>query len=67
MSFGEGGQADIIDHGATGYIARYRDAADLAAGLGMALDGDFEPQALRDSVESRFGARTVARKYLELI
>lgn len=67
VSFGEGGQADIIDHGATGYIARYRDTADLAAGLGMALDGDFDPQALRDSVESRFGARAVARKYLELI
>jgi len=67
VSFGEGGQADIIDHGTTGYITRYRDSADLAHGLTIALDGLFDPQALRDSVEKRFSARSVARRYLQLV
>lgn len=67
VSFGEGGQADIIEHGRTGYIARYRDTADLAHGLTVALDGLFDPALLRESVEKQFSARAVARRYLNLI
>ena len=67
VSFGEGGQADIVEHGITGYIARYRDTADLAEGLVMALDGRFDPLLLRRNVENRFSARAVARRYLRLI
>lgn len=67
VSFGEGGQADIVEHGISGYIARYRDTADLAEGLVMALDGRFDPALLRRNVENRFSARAVARRYLRLI
>lgn len=67
VSFGEGGQCDIIEQGMTGYIARYRDTADLAHGLETALDGLFDPQLLRRSVEAKFGAAAVARRYLEIM
>lgn len=67
VSFGNGGQRDIIDSPATGYIARSYDTADLAAGLRRALDGDFNPALLRDSVSHRFSASAVADRYLSLL
>ncbi|MDE5632170.1 MAG: glycosyltransferase, partial [Muribaculaceae bacterium] len=67
VSFGEGGQADIIDHGTSGYIARYRDTDDLARGLETALDGRFDPELLRRHVEERFSSQAVARQYLRLL
>ena len=66
VSFGEGGQADIIEHGKTGYIARYRDAADLAAGIRLGLGGDFSPERQRQSVVDRFSAPAVAARYMAL-
>lgn len=67
VSFGNGGQADIIDHLATGYIARGRDASDLAAGLRWAIDPDTPRSHLRATVAHRFGAETVAQRYIDLL
>lgn len=67
VSFGHGGQADIIDHLVNGYIARGRDAADLAAGLQWAIDPTTPRTHLRATVAHRFGAEAVVHRYLDLL
>lgn len=67
VSFGRGGQADIIDHGLNGYIAAYDDAADLSVGLEWALTAPIVPSELRRSVAERFDADRVAARYQSLI
>lgn len=66
VSFGRGGQSDIIDHGCTGYIARGLDTADIAAGLMQAVDAAPQREVLRASVRERFDAPAVARRYIGL-
>ena len=66
VSFGRGGQADIIDHKVNGYIARYKDIADFAAGISWALKQDVDRDELHESVRRKFSARTVARRYIDL-
>ncbi|MDE6485990.1 MAG: glycosyltransferase [Muribaculaceae bacterium] len=66
VSFGRGGQSDIIDPPRTGYIARWLDAADIAAGLARSIDTAPDRDALRRSVCERFAAPAVARRYLSL-
>ncbi|MDE6498762.1 MAG: glycosyltransferase [Muribaculaceae bacterium] len=65
-SFGRGGQRDIIDAPRTGYIARYPDTADLAAGIAAAIEREPDREALRASVTARFAAPAVAARYIEL-
>lgn len=60
VTFGSGGQADIVDHLATGYIARYRDCADLAAGIDWALAGNVDNNSLPSVIKDKFGAAAVA-------
>ena len=67
VTFGRGGQADIVDHCRNGYIARYCDAADVARGIEWAMEAAIDRRSLHDEVERRFSAPTIARKYLELI
>ncbi|MDE6137801.1 MAG: glycosyltransferase, partial [Muribaculaceae bacterium] len=66
VSFGRGGQSDIIDPPRTGYIARWLDASDIAAGLARSIDTAPDRAALRRSVCERFAAPAVARRYLSL-
>jgi len=66
VSFGRGGQSDIIEHLRSGYIARWLDADDIACGVAHAVDGDHDRASLRESVEARFAAPAVARRYMEL-
>ncbi len=66
VSFGRGGQCDIIEHLRSGYIARWLDADDIACGVAHAVDGDHDRASLRESVEARFAAPAVARRYMEL-
>lgn len=61
VTFGDGGQADIVDHLSSGYIARRRDSADLAAGIDWALAGNVDKQSLPGIIRNRFGARAVAK------
>lgn len=60
VTFGDGGQADIVDHLSSGYIARRRDCADLAAGIDWALAGNVDSRSLPDIIKKKFGAKAVA-------
>lgn len=66
VSFGRGGQADIIDHKVTGYIAKYMDSLDLANGIIWAIEAKNDRQALHESVRSKFSAAKIAGTYIEL-
>lgn len=66
VSFLRGGQADIIDHGRTGWLSPFGDCADIARGIEWALTANVKPEDLRRSVAEKFSARTVARAYEQL-
>ena len=67
VTFGQGGQADIVDHFTTGYIAQYPDAADLARGLEWALAGNVDTAALPEAMSQRFSAEAVAKRLLTIL
>lgn len=66
VSFHSGGQADIVDHLTTGYLAPLGDTAALAEGIRMALNDGFDRSVIRSSVIDRFSAPMIARRYLDL-
>lgn len=66
VTFGQGGQRDIVEHLRTGYIAQHPSAQDLADGIAWAMQSDITTEALRQSVQEKFGAEAVARRYIEL-
>lgn len=66
VTFGNGGQADIVTHLKDGYIARSGDVEDFANGIIWALGQKVDRRALHDSVGSRFGADSVADRYISL-
>ena len=66
VTFGNGGQADIVDHRRTGYIARYIDIVDLADGIEWATECGIDRQALHHEVRTKFSAEAVAQSYIEL-
>lgn len=67
VSFGVGGQTDIIDHKVTGYIAEYRNPRDVANGIKWALDSKIDREKQHEIIRQRFNAEDIARKYLDLI
>ncbi|MDE7109189.1 MAG: glycosyltransferase [Muribaculaceae bacterium] len=78
VSFNQGGQSDIVDHLATGYIAEWdtdiqRGAENLADGIawaaGMIDDAAYERmlQRMKRNVTARFSSESVATVYLNLI
>ena len=66
VSFLRGGQADIIDHGETGWLSPFDDTADIARGLQWALNANIPADKLRRSVEEKFSAATVGKAYEQL-
>lgn len=66
VTFGRGGQSDIVTHLKDGYIAEYKDPADLARGILWALAQPPRRQQLHDDVGDRFSADAVARRYIDL-
>lgn len=66
VTFGQGGQADIVDHLKTGYIAQYKDPASVAAGIEWAIDAGVSREYLHGEVERKFAASMIAKKYIEL-
>ena len=66
VSFGRGGQADIIEHQRTGYIARFGDAADFAQGVVWASANALPRTSLHESMRSKFAAEQVAQRYSEI-
>lgn len=67
VSFGEGGQVDIIDHKETGYIAEYCNSRDVAEGIKWALRADIDRRRQHAVVSERFDAVAIAKRYLELV
>ncbi|MBD5323641.1 MAG: glycosyltransferase [Bacteroides sp.] len=66
VTFGRGGQSDIVTHLKDGYIAEYLNPKSLAEGLRWALSQNPDRQALHDSVRDRFSSAEVARRYITL-
>lgn len=66
VTFGRGGQADIIEHKVNGYIARYKDTKDFANGIVWALGQKPDRDALHEDVRRRFSSVTIARQYVDL-
>jgi glycosyltransferase involved in cell wall biosynthesis len=66
VTFGMGGQADIVDHMKTGYIAEYKDPASVAAGIEWAINANVSRQFLHDEVERKFAAPMIAQSYINL-
>lgn len=66
VTFGRGGQNDIVTHKVDGYIACYKDSSDLAAGIMWALEQNTDREALHDMMKSKFSASNVAERYIEL-
>lgn len=66
VTFGRGGQVDIVDHLSTGYIARYADIADLAQGIRWAVETPPDREFLHREVERKFAAANVAKRFIHL-
>lgn len=67
VSFGEGGQVDIIDHKVTGYIAEYCNPRDVAEGIKWALASGLNREHQHKVIAERFDAVAIAERYLKLI
>ena len=66
VSFGMGGQADIIDHKVTGYIAEYKSPKSIAEGIVWALETAPDREMLHNSVREKFASKVIAQRYIEL-
>ena len=65
MGFNVGGIPEMINHKLNGYVARYRDAADLAEGIRFVLSHDLRNSAFRKA-SAAYKETTVARQHVEL-
>ncbi len=69
VSFNNSGQVDVIDHKKNGYLAAYKDAADLATGIDWVLNkADRKKLSFnaRKKVEENYSEAVVAKQYIEL-
>lgn len=69
VGFDIGGIPEMIDHEKNGYVARYRDAEDLARGIDFVLDeqryDELSANAARKAVEA-WNEESVVRKHIDL-
>lgn len=69
VGFKVGGIPEMIDHQKNGYLAKYRDADDLANGIHWVLD-EADKEALSRNclkkVSANYSQRSVAMKYIEV-
>ena len=70
VAFDVGGIPEMIAHLDTGYLARYKDASDLAAGMRTILDDDDLRARMRnrcrETAVKRYDLQEQARRYVEL-
>lgn len=66
VSFAGSGQADIIEHLQTGYLAERLSVDDLAKGITWGLTADIPLQLLRKSVVKRYSESVIASQYQQL-
>ena len=60
-------QDDMIVHKENGYLAAYKDPADLAEGVLWALKADISRDALHNTVKERYSPDIIARQYIDLL
>ena len=65
VGFNVGGIPEMIDHLENGYVARYRDAADLAAGICFVLNNDLRKAAHAKAAHA-YNETAVAQQYIKL-
>mgnify|MGYP000862692710 FL=1 len=69
VGFEVGGIPEMIDHKKNGYLAAYKDAADLATGIDWVLNKADREKLLfnaRKKVEENYSEAVVAKQYIEL-
>ena len=66
VSFGAGGQRDIIDHLSTGYIAPEVEPESIAEGIAWAVGAAIDRKMLHDTAARKFDAPVIARQYIRL-
>ena len=66
VTFGNGGQPDIVDHLRTGFIARYLSPESFAEGIEWAIDAPIARNDLHEEVRGRFSANNVAQAFIDL-
>jgi glycosyltransferase involved in cell wall biosynthesis len=65
VGFNVGGIPEMIDHMQNGYVAKYKDVADLAEGIQYVLSHDMRDAALHKAA-SAYGETHVAQKYINV-
>lgn len=69
VSFNNSGQADIINHQINGYLAEYKNAEDLAAGITWVLENTERlglSEACVKKVKENYSENIIAEKYISL-
>lgn len=66
VTFGGDGREDIVTHLKNGYIAEYRNPADIANGILWALNADISRDELHQGIADRFGPDIITQKYIDL-
>lgn len=67
VTYGKGGQPDIVDHLKSGYIAEYQSPESVSEGLEWAATQPVSRQFLHDEVARKFSADAVAGQFIQLI
>lgn len=65
VGFNVGGIPEMIDHEVNGYVARYKDSADLKKGMEYVLMNDFSAEC-RQKVMQNYGEESVVERYMEV-
>ena len=65
VGFDVGGIPEMIDHKENGYVARYRDSAELVEGIRFVLTHDLR-QAAHDKAAQAYNETAVAQEYIKL-
>ena len=66
VTFGNGGQPDIVDHLRTGYIAHYLSPESFAEGIEWAINAPIARRDLHEEVRGLFSANNVAHAFITL-
>jgi len=69
VGFNVGGIPEMIDHGENGYVAKFKDSADLAKGIRFVLDeADYEAMKRQclQKVAHCYSQQSVANRYMEV-
>lgn len=67
VGFDVGGNADMIKHHQTGYLARYKDSADLARGIDWVLSAERPKQHTRAFTDAHFASNRVVSQHIDFL